>query len=97
MYDELHSHSFEGKTSKKASHYHDYSGTTTKNPDFDGHAHYMSGYTGEEAQHAHYYSLMTGPDIEVEGGHLHFYQYITTIDNRHYHFIYGYTSIHTEY
>jgi len=33
MYDELHRHNFEGRTGRKASHFHNYSGVTTKNPD----------------------------------------------------------------
>lgn len=97
MYDELHNHNFEGKTGKAVSHFHDYSGITTKNPDFDGHIHYMSGYTTENNDHVHYYSIITGPDIEVEGGHIHFFQCITTLDNNHYHFIYGYSGVYTEY
>lgn len=97
MYDELHKHNFENKTSKTSSHFHDYSGITTKNPDFEGHVHYMSGYTSENNGHVHYYSIITGPDFEAEGGHVHFFQCITTLDNGHYHYIYGYTSIYTEY
>jgi len=97
MYDELHAHSYDDKTSKSAGHSHTFSGTTTRNPDFGGHVHYMSGYTTENSSHVHYYSVLTSPDIEVEGGHMHFYQGITTLDNGHYHLIYGYTSVHTEY
>ncbi len=97
MYDELHRHNFEGRTGRKASHFHHYSGVTTKNPDFEGHVHYMSGYTTEENEHIHYYSILTSPDFQVDGGHVHFFQCITTMDSGHYHLIYGYTSVYTEY
>lgn len=97
MYDELHTHNYDDRTSKAAGHIHDLSGTTTKNPDFGGHVHYMSGYTTENNGHVHYYSIVTSPDIEVDGGHVHFYQSITTLDNGHYHLLYGYTTVYTEY
>lgn len=57
----------------------------------------MAGYTTEDDDHAHYYSIIMSPAINVENGHIHFYQGFTTIDSRHYHFFYGYTSIHTDY
>jgi hypothetical protein len=28
---------------------------------------------------------------------VHFFQCITTLDSGHYHYMYGYTTIHTEY
>ena len=97
MYDELHAHSFESRTGKAAGHFHSFSGTTTRNPDFDGHVHYMSGYTTKENEHVHYYSIVTSPAIEVEGGHVHFFQSISTLDSGHYHLIYGYTDVYTDY
>lgn len=97
MYDQLHTHSFDDRTSKSVGHFHEFSGVTTKNPDFGGHVHYMSGYTTESNNHVHYYSIITSPDMEVEGGHMHYFQCITTIDDGHYHFMFGYTTVHTEY
>jgi hypothetical protein len=45
----------------------------------------------------HYYSVVTSTDIEVEGGHVHYFQSITTLDNGHYHLMYGYTDVYTDY
>ncbi|NLM43820.1 MAG: hypothetical protein GX201_07410 [Clostridiales bacterium] len=97
MYEKLHLHEFDGVTNKILKHQHKYSGTSSKNPDFKGHSHYFSGYIEEVKGHTHYYSLVTGPDIKVEGGHIHYYQCFTSINKRHYHIIWGYTSIHPDY
>lgn len=97
MYDKLHLHEIEGITNSIFKHQHKYSGTASKNPDFDGHTHYFSGYAEEIRGHTHYYSLITGPGIEVEGGHVHYYQCFTTMDKRHYHILWGYTSIYSDY
>lgn len=97
MYEKLHLHEFDGITNKVLKHQHKYSGTSSKNPNFKGHNHYFSGYVEEVNGHTHYYSLVTGPDIEVEGGHFHYYQCFTTMNKRHFHIIWGYTSIYSDY
>lgn len=53
MYKKLHLHEFEGTTNKVFAHMHKYSGTSSKNPDFDGHSHYFSGYAEEVQGHVH--------------------------------------------
>lgn len=97
MYKKLHLHSYEDITNKVFRHEHKYSGVTTKNPDFDGHSHYMSGYTEDVRGHVHYFSIISGPNIKVKEGHMHFYRGLTSINKKHYQYIWGYTSIYSDY
>ncbi|MDD2481823.1 MAG: YmaF family protein [Lutispora sp.] len=97
MYEKLHLHEFDGITNKVFMHEHKYAGTSSKNPDFDGHTHYFSGYVEDVKDHIHYYSLITGSGIKVEGGHVHYYQCFTTFNKRHYHIMWGYSSIYSDY
>ena len=97
MYDVLHLHDFSTNTSKTYDHEHIFKGITSKNPNFKGHTHYMSGYTEDKEGHIHYFSLITGPGFKVKEGHIHFYKALSTIDQKDYHFIMGYTSVYSDY
>jgi len=54
----------------------------------------MSGITSEDNVHNHSYQIVTGPSIDVPGGHIHPYQGITSTNRRHRHSIFGNTSAH---
>jgi len=85
-----------GRTTLNDGHIHEYSGTTSANPDTPGHIHYMVGQTTFEDGHIHRYSLRTGPSIPVNGGHTHYYYAATSFEDGHIHYLYGYTNIYDQ-
>ncbi len=97
IYKKLHSHNYDGETNFIFNHKHQYMGISSKDADFLGHVHYLSGYVSEVENHVHYLSVITGPEIKVENGHIHFYRGFTTFDDGHYHYFRGYTSIHSDF
>ena len=94
---DVHAHFYEGTTNSVFNHTHDYSGETSKEPDYHGHIHYISGYTTIDKDHVHYYSITTGPKIEVEKGHIHYYVGYTTMNHQHFHYFSGHTHINDFY
>lgn len=93
MYYGLHDHAYDGDTTFDFGHSHVYSGGTTYNYDTPGHTHNIYGETTYDNGHTHYYQFMTGPAIEVGGGHIHYYEGIALLNHGHIHRMYGYTSL----
>ncbi len=91
---DLHSHNYRGATSFNDGHTHNYSGTTSADPDEPRHTHEMAGYTTTDAGHTHYYAVTTGPGIEVQGGHYHYYEGVTQYASGHMHSFEGSTSVY---
>lgn len=88
-----HKHYFQGTTNEILGHSHRYYGISSEAPDLAGHFHEISGCTTKDDGHRHYNNVISGPAIEVQGGHIHFYQGATTIDQKHCHFFSGNTFI----
>lgn len=92
MQQTVHCHSFSGKTTTSHEHCHGLSGMTSEESARPGHTHKIVGYITFNHGHEHYYSITTEPALDVENGHIHFYQGLTFDSHNHLHFIYGYTS-----
>lgn len=93
MSEAIHCHSYNGKTTSTHEHRHGLSGMTSEETSHENHTHRLVGYITFNHGHEHYYSISTGPSLEVETGHIHYYQGVTGDNHNHLHFIYGYTSV----
>jgi len=93
MYKGYHTHEYNGTTSYNFGHDHGYCCITSYAPDIPGHVHCLVGTTTYDHGHTHNYYIVTGPEIEVAGGHIHYYRGATTIDNMHLHYMNGYTEV----
>jgi len=89
----IHRHYFQGISDLIFNHQHRYSGLSSESPNCPGHTHEISGCNTEDNNHRHYYKIITGPSIEITGGHIHAYQGLTTLDFRHCHLQSGSTMI----
>ena len=89
----IHQHYFQGNSDMIFNHQHRYSGLSSQSPNYPSHVHEISGCSTKDNNHRHYYKLMTGPSIEIAGGHIHAYQGVTTLDSRHCHGLSGGTMV----
>lgn len=88
-----HWHFFEGISNIVFNHQHRYSGLSNESLNYPHHVHEVSGCSTKDNEHRHYYKFITGPSIEIAGGHIHSYQDFTTLDHGHCHLLSGITMI----
>jgi hypothetical protein len=88
-----HSHSYFGMTTYQDGHIHHYGGITSNEESGVPHTHTFEGETTYKDDHDHKYETRTGLSIMVPGGHTHYFQTKTEMEDGHIHYMYGYTSI----
>ncbi len=81
----VHRHYYQGISDITYDHSHRYTGLSSESLNYPSHFHVISGCTTKDSEHRHYYKLVTGPSIEITGGHIHSYQGATTSDLNHCH------------
>lgn len=89
----LHKHVFENTTSINDMHRHVIRGSTLSSPNVPYHVHLITVATTFDDGHSHRVSVTTGPEMEVKGGHIHYFNGMTSMVNGHIHYFSGYTSI----
>lgn len=89
----IHQHYFQGISDIVSNHHHRYSGLSSESPNYPNHVHEILGCSTKDNDHRHYYKLITGPSIEIAGGHFHSYHGFTTSDHRHCHLLSGSTMV----
>ncbi|NLI90940.1 MAG: hypothetical protein GX434_01680 [Peptococcaceae bacterium] len=89
----VHRHYFQGVSDIAFYHTHRYSGYSSPSENYQSHVHEISGCTTKDDGHRHYYKLITGPNIEINGGHIHSYQGLTTSDMDQCHQLTGSTMV----
>ncbi len=93
---ELHDHLFSGRTTIDDQHRHRFMGTTSDDPDTPRHTHIMAGNTDYKQGHRHRFRTRTSPPIPYRGGHIHYFYAVTSRDDGHVHYMFGYTRVHRD-
>ena len=79
----VHVHEMAGVTSFDAGHNHRYAGQTAPAPSGVNHAHSYAIETTFDDGHTHMIRGITGPAIQLpNGGHIHYFQGVTTVNGR---------------